>query len=331
MNDRLTRPPRASDPVIRIHPNDDVVIARQPAASAARGSRAKAITVAGLVPPGHKIATRAIAAGEPVRRYDQIIGTRQRRRSRRASTCTRTTSSSASFARDYAAGERRAADRLRRHAGHLRRHRPRRRPHRDAQLHRHPDLGQLLGDGRRGRSPTTSGATSNPKALARFPNVDGVVALTHGAGCATDSDGEPLQVLRRTLGGYARHPNFAAVLVVGLGCETNQIQGLLAQERLAAKGARCITFNIQETGGTREDGGARHRADRVAARGGEPGRAPAGAGQPHHGRPAVRRLRRLFRHQRQPGARRRGRPAGAPRRHRDPLARRPRSTAASTC
>ena len=47
---------------------------------------------------------------------------------------------------------------------------------------------------------------TNPQALERFPNVDGVVALTHGAGCATDSAGEPLQVLRRTLGGYARHP-----------------------------------------------------------------------------------------------------------------------------
>jgi hypothetical protein len=69
-----------------------------------------------------------------------------------------------------------------------------------------------------------------PEALADFPNVDGVVALTHGMGCATASDGEELQVLRRTLGGYARHANFCAVLVVGLGCETNQIQGLVAQE-----------------------------------------------------------------------------------------------------
>jgi altronate hydrolase len=88
-----------------------------------------------------------------------------------------------------------------------------------------------------------------PEALAAFPNVDGVVALTHGMGCATASDGEELQVLRRTLGGYARHPNFAAVLVVGLGCETNQIQGLIAQEGLA-EGARLVTFSIQDTGGT---------------------------------------------------------------------------------
>jgi altronate hydrolase len=68
-------------------------------------------------------------------------------------------------------------------------------------------------------------------------------------GCATASDGEELQVLRRTLGGYARHANFCAVLVVGLGCETNQIQGLVAQEGLQ-EGAWLVTFNIQDTGGT---------------------------------------------------------------------------------
>ena len=89
----------------------------------------------------------------------------------------------------------------------------------------------------------------HPEALADHPNVDGVVALTHGMGCATDSEGEELRVLRRTLGGYARHPNFAAVLVVGLGCETNQIQGLIAQEGLE-EGANLQTFSIQDTGGT---------------------------------------------------------------------------------
>ena len=91
----------------------------------------------------------------------------------------------------------------------------------------------------------------HPEALAKYPNVDGVIALTHGAGCATDSAGEPLQVLRRTLGGYARHANFASILVVGLGCETNQISGLLEQESLHT-GTQFHTFNIQETGGTRK-------------------------------------------------------------------------------
>src|SRR5574338_1483555 len=52
--------------------------------------------------------------------------------------------------------------------------------------------------------------------LAAFPNVDGVVALTHGSGCGMDTQGEGMQILRRTLAGYARHPNFAGVLIVGL-------------------------------------------------------------------------------------------------------------------
>ena len=53
--------------------------------------------------------------------------------------------------------------------------------------------------------------------LAAYPNVDGVVALTHGSGCGMAGSGEGFDLLRRTLSGYARHPNFAAVLVLGLG------------------------------------------------------------------------------------------------------------------
>jgi altronate hydrolase len=65
----LTRTPLT----IRLHPNDDVVIAR---AQLVGGTALldERLTVAGLVPPGHKLATRAIASGEPVRRYNQIIG-----------------------------------------------------------------------------------------------------------------------------------------------------------------------------------------------------------------------------------------------------------------
>ena len=73
MNDRLNPATAQSGLVIRIHPHDDVVIARQQLVGGTR-IESEGITVAGLIPPGHKVATRAIAAGEPVRRYDQIIG-----------------------------------------------------------------------------------------------------------------------------------------------------------------------------------------------------------------------------------------------------------------
>src|SRR6185369_14644360 len=52
---------------------------------------------------------------------------------------------------------------------------------------------------------------TNPAALADFPNVDGVVALTHGTGCGMDAEGAGMQILERTLAGYATHPNFAGV------------------------------------------------------------------------------------------------------------------------
>jgi len=65
-------------------------------------------------------------------------------------------------------------------------------------------------------------------ALDEFPGVDGVVAITHGTGCGLSADGEGLALLRRTLMGYARHPNIGAVVLVGLGCEVNQISALTA-------------------------------------------------------------------------------------------------------
>ncbi len=71
-----------------------------------------------------------------------------------------------------------------------------------------------------------AGAFSPPGALAEYPGVDGVIAITHGTGCGLAADGEGLALLRRTLAGYARHPNVGAVVLVGLGCEVNQISAL---------------------------------------------------------------------------------------------------------
>jgi altronate hydrolase len=86
--------------------------------------------------------------------------------------------------------------------------------------------------------------------LADFPNIDGVVPLVHGTGCAMDTEGEGFEVLKRTQWGYAANPNMAAVIMVGLGCEAFQIDrwkqayGIVENERF-----RSLT--IQQTGGTR--------------------------------------------------------------------------------
>ncbi|ARV17148.1 D-galactarate dehydratase [Curvibacter sp. AEP1-3] len=234
------------NPVIRIHPADDVVIARQQLLGGTRIAT-EGITISGLIPPGHKVAVRAIAAGEPVRRYNQIIGTATQPIAAGQHVHTHNLAFSR-FDRGHAVGG-------------------------DVRPVAYVDTpatfeGIQRGDGRVATrnyigvltsvncSATVARAIADhfrrdihPEALAAFPNVDGIVALTHGAGCATDSEGEGLQVLRRTLAGYARHANFAAVIVVGLGCETNQIQGLLAQEGLR-EGAKLVTFSIQDTGGT---------------------------------------------------------------------------------
>ena len=238
-----------TDPlVIRIHPADDVVIARHQLVGGTRIA-SEDVVVAGLVPPGHKLAVRPIAAGAPVRRYNQIIGTAKQAIAAGQHVHSHNLEFSA-FARDYAAstgthpteyvgtpatflGLRRADGRIatRNYIGIL------------TSVNCSATVARAIADQFR--------RDVHPEALAAYPNVDGVIALTHGAGCATDSAGEPLQVLRRTLGGYARHPNFAAILVVGLGCETNQIAGLMEQESLAT-GTLLHTFNIQETGGTRK-------------------------------------------------------------------------------
>ncbi|MBB3458319.1 galactarate dehydratase [Rhizobium sp. BK313] len=87
--------------------------------------------------------------------------------------------------------------------------------------------------------------------LEGFGNVDGVVALTHGLGCAVSTKTEGYLYLTRVIQGYARHPNFGGVIMVGLGCETNQIQPILEHYKLE-EGERFRTLTIQGMGGTRK-------------------------------------------------------------------------------
>ena len=68
-----------------------------------------------------------------------------------------------------------------------------------------------------------------------YPNIDGVVSLSHQHGCSFRADGPGMDILRRTLGGYARHPNVAGTLVVGLGCEDNQVDAFLEAAGLAPR------------------------------------------------------------------------------------------------
>jgi len=84
--------------------------------------------------------------------------------------------------------------------------------------------------------------------MANYPNVDGVVAFVHGTGCGMAGQGEGFDALQRVLWGYARNPNHAGIVMVGLGCEMNQIDWLLEAYGLK-QGPLFKAMNIQDTQG----------------------------------------------------------------------------------
>ena len=231
---------------IRLHPADDVVIAR---AQLIGGTKLldEDVTVAGLVPPGHKVATRAIAAGAPVRRYNQIIGFASRPIAPGEHVHLHNLAMGA-FDRDYASGvDARPTDYIQPAAtfqGIVRRGGPN-----DGKVATRNYIGILSTVNCSATVARGIAGYFTQDRLSRYPNVDGIVALTHGSGCGMDTNGEGMQLLRRTLGGYAQHANFAGVLIVGLGCEANQISALLGSQSLT-EGPLLRTFSIQDTGGT---------------------------------------------------------------------------------
>ncbi len=230
---------------LRLHPNDPVVVAL---CDLATGDD---LGVAGAVarqpiPSGHKVAIRAIAQGEPVLKFGQVIGLASRPILPGEHVHTHNLGFTPSAAS---------------HAMSVARHLVTGLPPAEADTF----MGIVRADGQVGTrnyigvlttvncSATVARLIADrfrPEAeLASFPNVDGVVALTTKGGCASSETGEAISILRRTLAGYVRHPNFAAVLLVGLGCENNQIRGLLAEHNLTP-GERLQTLSIQEAGGT---------------------------------------------------------------------------------
>ncbi|MBA3594816.1 MAG: altronate dehydratase [Polaromonas sp.] len=236
-------------PFIRLHKDDDVVIARTQLIG---GALIENITTKGLIPPGHKVAARALNTGDAVRRYNQIIGFASQPIAAGEHVHTHNLNmgpDKGDFARDYAYGADVKPAPAKREATFMGIKRA------DGRVATRNYIGVLTSvncsaTAARAIADNFSRQT-NPSALAAFPNVDGVVALTHGTGCGMDDKGMGMQILERTLAGYATHANFAAVLVVGLGCEANQINAWLAHSALR-EGDNFRVFNIQDTGGTRK-------------------------------------------------------------------------------
>ncbi|MDB5824242.1 MAG: hypothetical protein JWR21_2946 [Herminiimonas sp.] len=233
-------------PVIRLHPADNVVVAR---IDVAIGTKVPAenIVTRSQVPAGYKIAAATIRKDDPIRKYNVVIG------------FAITDIAAGTLVHDHNVEFRE----FQRDYAHASEYKP---VEYVPEAKRATFQGIVRPDGRVATrnfigilSTVNCSATAvrriadwfTEERLAEFPNVDGVVAFSHSLGCGMEMTGEPMALLRRTMAGYARHPNLAAVLVVGLGCERNQLNGLMTNENLEA-GPLLRTFVMQETGGTRK-------------------------------------------------------------------------------
>jgi altronate hydrolase len=235
--------PSTDDLGVRLHATDNVVVAAReiPEGTAVGGAPARR-----AIPRGHKIAVATIAEGEPVRKYNQIIGFATKPIAPGDHVHTHNVEFRA-FERDYAVGADVTETQFVPDAERATFQgivRP------DGKVATRNFLGILTSVN---CSATAAKMIADqfrrPGLLDEFPNVDGVVALTHGTGCGMADDGEGIAVLRRTLAGYAEHPNFAGFLMLGLGCEVNQIRGVSEGWRLDPS-RPVATMTIQEQGGT---------------------------------------------------------------------------------
>lgn len=239
---------KLADLAVRLAPTDNVAIAvRHLPAGTSFSLGGASVTLSGRVGLGHKVALAPIKKGEAVYKYGQIIGFASQQIAPGDHVHVHNLGADA-FERDYA----------------FCRDCP---PHRPA-AEKRTWMGYDRGDGRYGTrnyvaiistvncSASTSKYVSErfraTDLLRQYPNVDGVVAITHKAGCAMQYDGPDHRQLDRTLAGFARHANVAAYVLIGLGCETGQAVHLVEGERLLQLGGakkQPLVLTIQECGG----------------------------------------------------------------------------------
>lgn len=237
---------------IRLHESDDVAVLKKPVQVGDTISKGSiAIRIAQRIGPGQKLALHAIADGAPVRKYGQIIGFAQGRIAAGEHVHTHNLAWG-DFERDheFCAEVRPVA------------YYP---PEQVRTFHGFARPGGRIGTRNYVAvisSVNCSASVANyvrdrfrtPEFKRDFPNVDGVVAFTHKGGCAMDT-GEPQQVLQRVLAGVARHPNISGYVMIGLGCEVNQVAAIRKAHALdqTQPGENTPVFmNIQSSGGVRK-------------------------------------------------------------------------------
>ncbi|SMH45982.1 UxaA family hydrolase [Azospirillum agricola] len=234
-------------PILRLHAADNVATAVE---SLAQGRELPGgLTAGAAIPRGHKIATAAIPSGAAIRKFGQVIGFAKGDIAA-GDWVHEHNVALQEFERDYAfAAEARPDEPLRPGEGPATFQGFRRA---DGRVGTRNYIGILSSV----NCSTTvvdfiADEVTRSGILDRYPNVDGVVALKHDTGCGMAGKGEEFDIIARTLWGYASHPNFAAVLLVGLGCEVLQIPRL-KQVYGIVEGEHFQSLIIQESGGTRK-------------------------------------------------------------------------------
>ncbi|ORE91951.1 UxaA family hydrolase [Acuticoccus yangtzensis] len=244
MSDLLETPVRPNDPVIRLDPEDNVVVAREPIAAGTEiGS--EGVTALADIPLGHKIATRFIAKGEPILKYSTVIGFAGDDLQPGAYLHVHNVLNGA-VKKDYRFGEDYRPTELlppAERATFMGIKRP------DGSVATRNYIGLFITVNCSATVARKVAAYFDEDRLADYPNVDGVVAFVHEQGCGMELTGEPMDLLRRTLGGTIKHPNIAGAVVFSLGCERNNLPKFFEEQSLAA-GKMLHAVTMQDVGGT---------------------------------------------------------------------------------
>ncbi|MEO1457819.1 MAG: altronate dehydratase family protein [Pseudomonadota bacterium] len=229
------------DGFIRLDRDDTVVTLTRPLAV---GEAVEGVAARALVPRGHKLATAAMAPGDPVRKYAQVIGYASEAIApgdhvHTHNVAFRDTEADYAFATDLRpVAPAPAADRF---MGFRRA---------NGAVGTRNYIGIVTSVNCSATAARMIAGAFGPEELADYPNVDGVAAFVHGTGCGMADSGDGFSSLQRVMWGYARHPNHAGVLMVGLGCEMNQIDWLLEAYGLK-QGPLFQVLNIQDVAGLR--------------------------------------------------------------------------------
>ncbi|HVN64141.1 MAG TPA: altronate dehydratase family protein, partial [Candidatus Binataceae bacterium] len=238
----ITKLATADNAVIHLNTADNVAIAR---VALSRGQELRVaervLKVRDAIPAGHKVAIAAIEAGENVLRYGQVIGRARARIEPGQHVHIHNLSfEELAFAYEFPEEELRGgkvAERVPTFMGYARE---------DGRVGTRNYIAVVAASNCAAHTAELIAASFEDERLP--PNVDGVAAFPHGEGCG-HSIGPDTEQLQRTLAGVLDHPNVSAAIILGLGCEVNQIDHYLGAGTLRSD--RLVGMTLQSSGGTR--------------------------------------------------------------------------------